>query len=1490
MKALLVEDNPADERLIREMVKESPGETFCFEHVTRLDSALERLRRESFDVVLLDLGLPDSRGMETLELMQKVSGGVPIVVLTGLDDERFASEAVRAGAQDYLVKGRFDRDLLVRTVRYAIERRRAQEALRVRADLLNLTHDTVFVMDMDGVIKYWNRGAEERYGWPAEQAVGKVVHDMLNTVFPLPLEELKAEVTRTGRWEGELLHTKKDGTRLVVASRWALQRDEQGAPVAILETNNDVTERKRAEEALRRSNRELRALSDCNQTLLRATDEQSLLDEICRIVCQEAGYRMAWAAYAEHDEARSVRPVAWTGTEEGYLANLGITWADTERGGGPTGTAIRSGKTCCIEDFTTDPRLASWRDSDMLLDFRSGIALPLKDEHADVFGSLTVYSAQPNAFASEEIRLLEELAADLAFGIVTLRSRAARQQAEREVALLGFALGNVHEAAMLVDDTARFHYVNEEACRVLGYSREELLGMAVRDIDPEFPAGRWSDHWRDLKARRSLSFESRHQSRDGRIFPVEISANYFEYGGRAYNIALVRDITERKRAEDKIQQQDLERRQILDFAPQLVAVFGQDRKRLYANRPALDYFGVTLEEWLSISDRFWFFHPDDRERVAKDVYAGPASDVPHEFEARLRRMDGVYRWFLFRDNPLRDDQGLIARWYLSATDIEDRKRAEHERQAQVWFLESMDRINRAMQGTNDLEQVAGDVIQAMLAIFDSERAFLYYPCDPNAPSFEVVMARTRPEYAVERGVIPMTPDTARGFQTVLASSGVVTFGPGCDHPLVGDFAKRFGHKSSIGIALYPKTGKPWVLVLHQCSYARVWTPDERKLVEEIARRLADSLTGLLMFRSRRESEETLRQSEAYLAETQRLSHTGSWALNADTREYTYWSEEMFRIFGVDPREGVPPREAMGRRIHPEDRIRAHSGFERSLKEKVDTSDEYRFVLPDGTVKHIHAIRHPVVNAAGVVVELMGSFMDITERKRAEEALRRSEAYLAESQRLAHTGTFVSDETTKPLYWSEELYRIYGFDPQQGLPTRDQPPRRIHPEDLDKFWRAWQRGIRDKVDTDVEYRIVLPDGTVKHVYGMGHPVLNADGELIELVGTTVDITERKLAEEALRESETRFRTFVDHAGDALFVQDFEQGTIVDVNRQACESLGYTRQELIGNTAVAFHIDSDQVEMESAAKRAAAGETVIDRHSHRRKDGSTFPVEVHTSLFSYGGRRFLLSVARDISDRVRAEEQREMLRQLEADLAHINRVSMMGELAASIAHEVNQPLAGVVSNGSACLRWLAGDAPNLEEARETARRIVRDGKRAAEVINRIRALTKRTAALREELNLNETVREVVALIGDEAKRRSVIIRTQFADDLSPVSGDRVQLQQVALNLVMNAIEAMSGVGERPRELMITTRNIDPDQVQVTVEDSGIGIDPRMIDKIFDSFYTTKAGGMGMGLSISRSILQAHGGRLWATLKTGPGTVFHFALPKHHGEEANAAVPGV
>jgi len=1190
---------------------------------------------------------------------------------------------------------------------FATIRRRVEAGLEEQAALLNLTHDTVFVMDMDGVIKYWNRGAEEQYGWSAEQVLGKVVHDLLRTVFPSPLEEIKVEATRTGRWEGELLHTNRHGTQLVVASRWSLQRDRHGAPFAILETNNDISERKRAEEALSRLNRDLRAISCCNQALLRATDEQSLLQEICRIVCDEAGYRAAWVGYAEHDEAKSVRPVAWTGIDEGYLTNLGITWADAERGRGPSGTVIRSGKTCCIPDFSTDSRLAPWRESVLQLGFRSGIALPLKDEHAIAFGNLTIYCTQPDAFASQEIQLLEELAADLAFGVVTLRSQAARKRAEEEITLLSFALDNVREAALLIDDTARFHYVNDEACRVLGYTRAELLGMSIPDIDPEFPSGRWSDHWRDLKAQRSLNFESRHRTRHGRIFPVEISANYFEYGGRAYNLTLVRDITERKQAEEALRESEANLNRAQEIGHIGSWHLDVARNRLTWSDEVFRIFGVPIGTPLTYEGFLDRVHPGDRESVYNAWSAalrGAAYDIEHRIV-----VGGNVKWV--------------------------RERAQVE------------------------------------------------------------------------------------------------------------FSKEGNATSGIGT------------------------------VQDVT--------------ERKRAEDAVRRSEAYLAEAQRLSHTGSFAFDVASNKYVYISEECFRIFELDPQQILPSREAVSRWIHREDWVKAEEDFEKLLRERVDTPSEFRIVLPSGAVKHIQVIRHPILNGAGEVITIMGTAMDITQRKRAEEALRRSEAYLREAERLTHTGSWAFDVGSgNYVYSSEEYIRISGFDPQQGLPAQDQPLQQIHPDDVDKFWQAYQKLIDEKVDSEGEYRIVLPDATVKYIHAICHPVLNAKGELSEVVGTTMDITERKRTEEALRESETRFRTFVDHAADAFCILD-EHRKIIDVNREACQFGGYTREELIGRVPQDFDPDVDAAMLQRVDDRIAAGEVCTFETRNRRKDGTLCPVEVRVRPFQHEGRRFHLVLTRDISERKRAEEERGKLRQLETELAHINRVSMMGELTASIAHEVNQPLSGVVSNGSACLRWLAGDVPNLEEAREAARRIVRDGRRAGEVVARIRALTKKAPTLREKLDLNETLRQVLALIGDQAKRNSVTIRTQFADNLSPISGDQVQLQQVVLNLAMNAIDAMSKVSERPRELVITTRNIDTDQVKVSVEDSGVGLDPNTMHKIFEPFYTTKPTGMGMGLSISRSILQSHGGRLWATAKDGTGTIFYFTLPKYHEEESHAGV---
>jgi PAS domain S-box-containing protein len=368
---------------------------------------------------------------------------------------------------------------------------------------------------------------------------------------------------------------------------------------------------------------------------------------------------------------------------------------------------------------------------------------------------------------------------------------------------------------------------------------------------------------------------------------------------------------------------------------------------------------------------------------------------------------------------------------------------------------------------------------------------------------------------------------------------------------------------------------------------------------------------------------------------------------------------------------------------------------------------------------------------------------------------------------------------------------------------------------------------------------------------------------------------------LQEQEKKFREAVETMPALAFVND-PSGDRTFVNRAWLEYTGMSAQQASGSGwEKAIHPeDLKRVVQRWRSAEKAGGLLEYEVRVRRGSDGVYRWFQTRACPL-YDKRGKILkwcAVASDIEDRKRAE-------QLQADLAHVSRISTIGELTASIAHEVNQPLSGIVNSGSACLRWLAANPPNLDEVREAVRRIIGAGKHAGEVIARIRAMTKRTAAAKEELDLNETIREILVLVGDEAKRQSVILRTSFAIDLSHVWGDRVQLQQVVLNLLINGIEAMSGVSERARELVITTRNLDPEQVQVTVEDSGMGIDPSTIEKIFEPFYTTKSTGMGMGLSICRSILQHHGGRLWATANDAPGTSFHFALPKYHKEEANA-----
>jgi PAS domain S-box-containing protein len=377
---------------------------------------------------------------------------------------------------------------------------------------------------------------------------------------------------------------------------------------------------------------------------------------------------------------------------------------------------------------------------------------------------------------------------------------------------------------------------------------------------------------------------------------------------------------------------------------------------------------------------------------------------------------------------------------------------------------------------------------------------------------------------------------------------------------------------------------------------------------------------------------------------------------------------------------------------------------------------------------------------------IGFLRDITERKRAEHQLRRSEAFLAEAQDLSRIGSFSWRVPTDEIVWSEQLYRIFQID-RDAQVTFELIGTRIHPEDLSLFQEHIERSRRDRNDMQLEFRLQMPDRVVKYVHVAAH--IRGDHGQLEYIGAVQDVTERRSSEEAL----TKARS---------------------------------------------------------------------------------------------------------------------------ELSRVSRVTSLGVLTASLAHEVNQPLSGIITNASTCLRMLSADHPNVEGARETVRRTIRDANRASEIVTRLRALFSKKSATAQSMDLNEAAREVIAMSLSELQKNRVILRPELDDRLPLVTGDRVQLQQVILNLLRNASDAMSTIDDRPRDLLIRTEPDENDQVRLSVTDVGVGFEPQAADWLFEAFYTTKDDGMGIGLSVSRSIIERHCGRLWGTPNDGPGVTFSFSIP--------------
>jgi PAS domain S-box-containing protein len=921
------------------------------------------------------------------------------------------------------------------------------------------------------------------------------------------------------------------------------------------------------------------------------------------------------------------------------------------------------------------------------------------------------------------------------------------------------------------------------------------------------------------------------------------------------------DLVERlAHAEEALRARELSFQLIVDSTPVPVAVTTPTGEVEAVNQPTLEYFGKTFEElkgWKA-SD---LVHPDDLQHTIATQQRAHETGTAYNVESRHRRADGIYRWFNVRGFPLRDNEGRILRWFHLLIDIDDRKRAEAQLAGEKVLLEmvasgsSLDHVLTSL--CRFVEYTAADCKCGI------------YLIDWNGPTFHTGAAPSLPASfndALEG--LSVTASAGPCGLAALTTSQVIAedleSDPHWQESLIRPLALRHGIRAQWSTPVCSRDGS--VLATFAVFQDHAASPNQfhQDLIAQVTHIASIAIERTL-------NEEALKHSERNLSLTINTIPTLIQVSRSDGTILSV-NQAVLDYYGLTLQE-MQKEDFRARFYHPDDVERLREERNEALKRPLQFEYEQRALGKDGKYRWFLVRYNPLLDDQGTIERWYATAFDIEDQKRAQEDVRRSEAFLAEAQRLTSMGSFSWRVATDEITWSEELYRIYEF--ASGVPVTFELIRsRVHPEDLTLYEKMVEQARNGADDFEWQYRLLMPDQSNKYMHAVAHATRDPNGQM-EYIAAVQDVTRRKLIEEEMRRSEAFLAEGQRLSTTGSFVWRPDSDEIVfsdELKRIFGFELGMpvTLERIVG----CVHPDDMSLVAEKIAQARAGGGDHDYELRLRMPDGSV--KYLHTNARANqrpDGYLEFVGAMQDVTLRRLAEEA---LGKARSELAHATRIMSLGVLTASIAHEVNQPLSGIITNASTCVRMLDGDPPNVDGARETAKRTIRDGRRAADVITRLRALFSKKDAAFDLVDLNEATREVIALSRSELERNRVITRTELADELPLVRGDRVQLQQVIVNLLRNGSDAMSTVDDRPRELLFRTEVEDGHLVRLSVQDAGAGFEPQSLDRLFQTFYTTKDEGMGIGLSVSRSVIESHHGRLWAMPNDGPGVTFSFSIP--------------